>query len=124
MRLLNTSSLELEEFWDNDIPLYAILSHTWEKDEVSFQDIQGGTAKNKAGYAKILASCNQATRSRLEYIWIDTCCIDKSSSAELTEAINSMYRWYKNAYVCGEYLSDVSVLQDGKVDSSAFAKSR
>jgi hypothetical protein len=57
----------------------------------------------------------------LEYIWIDTCCIDKSSSAEL---INSMYRWYKNAYVCYAYLSDVLVVQDGKVDSSAFAKSR
>jgi hypothetical protein len=122
MHLLNTSSLELEEFQDNDIPLYAILSHTWEKDEVSFQDIQGGTTKNKAGYAKILAFCKQAARLMLEYIWIDTCCIDKSSGAKLTEVINSMYRWYKNAYYA--YLSDILVLQGGKVDRSAFAKSR
>jgi hypothetical protein len=124
MRLLNTYSLELEEFGGNDTPCYAILSHTWEKEEVSFQDMQDGTAVNKAGYAKILASCDQAARAALCYIWVDTCCIDKTSSAELTEAINSMYQWYQNAYVCYAYLSDVSVLQDSKVDGSAFAKSR
>lgn len=108
MRLLDTSSFELREFWDNEIPLYAILSHTWEKEEVSFQDMQSSRATTKAGYAKILGSCKQATLDGLKYIWIDTCCIDKSSSAELTEAINLMYRWYKNAHVCYAYLSDVS----------------
>jgi hypothetical protein len=123
MRLLETVSLELIEFQDNKIPLYAILSHTWEKDEVSFQDMRSGMAK-KACYAKIVGSCKQATRDGLNYIWIDACCIDKSSSAELTEVINSMYRWYQNANACYAYLSDVSIPKDPKIESSAFAKSR
>jgi hypothetical protein len=121
MRLLDTSSLELKEFWDNEIPLYAILSHTWETEEVSFQDMQSGRATSKAGYAKISSSCKQATLDGLKYIWIDTCCIDKSSSAELTEAINSMYRWYQNAQACYAYLSDVLVSETG---SSGFTTSR
>jgi len=79
MRLLDTSSLELKEFWDNEIPLYAILSHTWEEEEVSFWNMQSGRATSRVAYVKISSSCKQAAVDGLKYIWIDTCCIDKSS---------------------------------------------
>lgn len=111
MRLLNTESLELREFFDNDIPPYAILSHRWEEEEVIYQDMipsaEKSKTQNKYGYAKLLGSCKLAQCKGYKWIWIDTCCIDKSSSAELTEAINSMYQWYGAAQVCYAYLSDV-----------------
>lgn len=93
----------------NDIPEYAILSHTWEDDaeELTFQDLRDGTGKNKSGYEKIRACGKQARRDGLRYFWVDTCCIDKTSSAELSEAINSMFQWYKRAKMCYAYLSDV-----------------
>ena len=107
MRLLHTQTLELGEFFENATPAYAILSHTWEQEEVLYQDMQGPDAKQKAGYIKIRRCCEQAARDGYEYVWIDTCCIDKGSSAELSEAINSMYVWYKNAKTCYAYLADV-----------------
>jgi hypothetical protein len=107
MRLLHTQTLELGEFLENATPAYAILSHTWEQEEVLYQDMQGPDAKQKAGYTKIRRCCEQAARDGYEYVWIDTCCIDKGSSAELSEAINSMYVWYKNAKTCYAYLADV-----------------
>ncbi|RSL60730.1 hypothetical protein CEP54_006582 [Fusarium duplospermum] len=107
MRLLNTERVELELFID-EILLYAILSHTWEQEEVMFQDMEQGQAKDKKGYAKINNCCSIARDNGYKYIWIDTCCIDKASSAELTEAINSMYRYYQEAEVCYSFLSDIS----------------
>ena len=108
MRLLHCITLELHEFVDTEVPGYAILSHRWERDEVSFQDMRSGDAKRKAGYSKIVGCVKQALAEDCEYIWVDTCCIDKSSSAELSEAINSMYRWYQYANVCLVHLSNVS----------------
>jgi hypothetical protein len=89
---------------------YAILSHTWGADgeEVTFKDMINGTGKGKAGYDKIRFCAEQARRDGLQYFWVDTCCIDKSSSAELQEAINSMFRWYRNSTKCYVYLADVS----------------
>ena len=107
MRLLHTSTLKLEEFIGSNIPPYAILSHTWGIEEVSFQDMQGSGAMEKVGYEKISRCCEKAATGGFEYAWVDTCCIDKSSSSELSEAINSMYRWYRNAEVCYVSLSDV-----------------
>ena len=122
MRLLNTTTLKLHEFFDADIPRYAILSHTWGTEEVTFQEMtdlfdedgcQCGKSNKraktlaKAGYQKILACCRQAKDDYLLYAWIDTCCIDKSSSAELSEAINSMWRWYEKSQLCYAYLEDV-----------------
>jgi hypothetical protein len=101
---------------------YAILSHTWGADdeEVTFRDLVEGTGKNKAGYDKIRFCGEQAALDGLRYFWVDTCCIDKSSSAELSTAINSMFRWYRDAKKCYVYLSDVT-----KSDSqSAFRESR
>jgi hypothetical protein len=123
MRLLNSTTLELEEFFDNHIPKYAILSHRWLDDEVSLKDMQNATATRKAGYAKLKLCCDQAVKDGLHYAWVDTCCIDKTSSAELTEAINSMYRWYQNAAVCYVYLSDVQsseVSCDSSFEESAW----
>jgi hypothetical protein len=90
------------------IPDYAILSHTWGDQEVSLQDMHfGSSVEEKDGYIKIKKCCSQALQDGFEYAWVDTCCIDKTSSAELTEAINSMFQWYQRATVCYAYLSDV-----------------
>ena len=84
-------------------------------------------AKSKAGYAKVLKSCEKARQDGHQYIWIDTCCIDKRSSAELSEAINSMWKWYQKSKVCYAYLCDVpsrGELNLGSADYDAFSKSR
>ena len=108
MRLLNTSNLKLYEFYDREIPHYAILSHTWTAQEVSLQMLEDPKSKTLAGYTKIERCCELALSEGWKYAWIDTCCIDKSSSADLSEAINAMYEWYENAQVCYVYLADVS----------------
>jgi hypothetical protein len=109
MRLLHSATLELKEFTENRIPRYAILSHTWGEEEVNYQAITNHGSEWKAGYQKIKCCGERAAKDGWEYFWVDTCCIDKQSSAELSEAINSMFRWYKNAEICYVYLSDVSV---------------
>jgi hypothetical protein len=123
MRLLKTTSLELFEFFGDQIPPYAILSHTWEDEEVSLQYIQDPACKELRGFTKIARCCAQAREDELDWVWIDTCCIDKSSSSELSEAINSMYRWYVNAAVCYVYLFDVPPL-DPFLDEEKFAAAR
>lgn len=113
MWLLNTETLKLEYFHDhNDVP-FAILSHRWRDGEVLFRDMECFDSCSKAGIAKVRAACQLARMDGYVYIWIDTCCIDKSSSAELSEAINSMFRWYADSQICYAYLSDV---QAGSVD--------
>ena len=112
MRLLElkeSGELNLTKDLINNIPPYAILSHTWGKDEeeVTFQDLKGGSGTTKTGYKKIRFCGEQAGRDGLRYFWVDTCCIDKSNNTELGEAINSMFRWYRNAAKCYVYLSDV-----------------
>jgi len=108
MRLLRcTSPPVLEEFSEEQVPLYAILSHTWSEGEVSFQDFQAGYAHWKPGYQKLLRCCEEASKDGFNYTCVDTCCIDKTSSSELFEAINFMYRWYQQAGVCYVYLKDV-----------------
>ncbi|KAF1849443.1 HET-domain-containing protein [Cucurbitaria berberidis CBS 394.84] len=156
MRLIDTRTSELRWFNDNDIPKYAILSHTWGSDEVTYQELvwinrakalsgssmdqpsssaasftseddqatimlaaiemmirgNSGTSlgsiteqdlMKRAGYSKLKHAAEQARSQGYNYIWVDTCCIDKSSSAELQEAINSMFRWYRDAEVCASY---------------------
>ena len=104
------------EFGDDETTEYAILSHRWVGEEVDYDEIVGLTKmavedrdeiRQRDGYRKILDSCEQAQKDGYERLWMDTCCIDKRSSAELSEAINSMYRWYENAEVCYAYLHDV-----------------
>ncbi|KAF5874813.1 putative nb-arc and ankyrin domain protein [Botrytis fragariae] len=107
-------------FAGSDIPKYAILSHTWgaDTDELTFQDLLNDTGQDKSGYQKLQFCGEQAKRDGLQYFWVDTCCIDKSSSAELQEAINSMFRWYQNATKCYVYLSDVSTNGHNQASSS------
>ncbi|KAN0078814.1 hypothetical protein V8E54_005327 [Elaphomyces granulatus] len=111
MRLLKSNntgefSLTKDLLVSDDIPRYAVLSHTWGADtkEVSFKNMMDGTGKRKTGYDKIR---EQAGRDGLQYFWIDTCCIDKSSSSELQEAISSIFRWYRDAAKCYVYMADV-----------------
>ncbi|KAI0446088.1 heterokaryon incompatibility protein-domain-containing protein [Xylaria telfairii] len=107
MRLLNVKTGLLEEILNPLTHKYAILSHMWEDEEVSFSDMTSPQFKTKEGFKKIKMAMKLANEAGLQYVWIDTCCIDKSSSAELTEAINSMYRWYERSDVCYAYLSDL-----------------
>ncbi|KAI0471363.1 heterokaryon incompatibility protein-domain-containing protein [Xylaria cf. heliscus] len=88
---------------------YVVLSHTWgnEQDEVTYQDILDGTAPSKPGYWKVEFCGSKAASEGYKYFWVDTCCIDKSNSTELQEAINSMFRWYQSSARCYVYLSDV-----------------
>ncbi|KAK0670332.1 heterokaryon incompatibility protein-domain-containing protein [Cercophora samala] len=116
MWLLNTTTLELEEFGDNDLPLYAILSHTWDvpSQEVTFVEIKRSREAiiNKTGFAKISNFCRLAREKGYRYGWVDTCCIDKRNSADLSEAINSMYRYYYDSQDCLVYLSDTQPISD------------
>jgi Heterokaryon incompatibility protein (HET) len=115
MWLLHSRELHFKQFHGSAIPKYAILSHRWEENEVSFKDLQAANASRTGtrdgdfidpAFVKIQETREQA-RQYCNWVWIDTCCINKESSAELSEAINSMYRWYKNAVVCFVYMSDV-----------------
>ncbi|OBZ69667.1 hypothetical protein A0H81_10442 [Grifola frondosa] len=115
--------MTLEEF--TKTPPYAILSHRWRRDEVLFRDIQDlPHAKTLKGYSKVSHACAKAVEDGFDWIWIDTCCIDKTSSAELSEAINSMYAWYRDAAVCYAYLDDVHSNDDCEARGSSFRRSR
>lgn len=119
------------ETTSSDVPAYAILSHTWGKGEVIFQDMEDSAdmskAVSKAGWKKIQFCAEQAAADGLQYFWIDTCCIDKKNAVELSAAINSMFRWYQNAVRCYVYLSDVSKadgVDDERVWKKTFMSSR
>lgn len=115
MRLINTETLLLESFPDlRRTPPYAVLSHTWgsDADEVSLQEMMmPGVLESptvaKPGFKKIRRTCQIALKiGGLKYAWVDTCFIDKTSSAELSEAINSMFKWYQQAAICFAFLED------------------
>lgn len=116
MWLIDVETRRLAEFIGLEVPPYAILSHTWvSSQEVTFQEMRSPaaldpTSASKSGWDKIDRTCRQAAEDGLKYAWVDTCCINKESSAELSEAINSMFRWYKRAAVCYVYLSDLAGL--------------
>ena len=132
MRLLqfkDPSEFSLTHDLIKNVPPYAILSHTWgaDTDEVTFRDLIDNTGKSKAGYDKIRFCGEQARLDGLQYFWVDTCCIDKSNNNELSEAINSMFRWYQKAAKCYVYLSDLSIHDYDKTDhfsQSALLKSK
>ncbi|KAF2095361.1 HET-domain-containing protein, partial [Rhizodiscina lignyota] len=130
MRLIDTRTLELKEFLNIDLPKYAILSHTWEEEEITFEQFQGlhDELKHLQGFKKIQNACEVARLEKLGYAWCDTCCIDKRSSSELSEAINSMFKWYRDSEICIAYLADVpnlnGVTEDpwlGEEDEPHFA---
>lgn len=111
MWLLNATTKTLKAFNPDQVPDYAILSHTWSAnagDEILFSDFETAGVDRallpwvqiKPSWKKVGLTCAQALHDGFEWVWIDTCCIDKSSSSELSEAINSMYTWYRNSGVC------------------------
>ena len=121
MRLLNTETLEFEEFVDLPEEPYAILSHRWGAEEVSYKEYRKTRAlvKGRSGYKKIVKFCEIAQQRGYRLAWVDTCCIDKRSSAELSEAINSMYRWYGESAECFVWLEDYEV---SGLDKTALAQ--
>src|SRR5271156_6542115 len=108
MRLINVKTLKLDEFLDDKVPPYAILSHNWGKDseELTFRNVEAGDIdKPGVGSIKFRGCYKQAEEDGLGYVLIYTCCIDNTNSVELSEAINSMFRWYRQASICYAYLS-------------------
>ncbi|KAJ2991333.1 hypothetical protein NUW58_g2549 [Xylaria curta] len=143
MRLIHTGMKELVEWHgEENCPPYAILSHTWsenDSEEVTFQELKAAIGPNpgtsidaiisKPGYEKIRNFCDEAIRRGYDWVWVDTCCINKESSSELSEAINSMYRWYEQSALCIAYLADVQASSINLTDlnsesNSEFRKSR
>lgn len=125
MWLLDAKSMRLDRIDDEEkVPPYAILSHTWANDEISFKEMRsvdiGTNMTTKAGWLKIENTCRLALEHGLSHAWVDTCCIDKSSSAELQEAINSMFKWYEYATICFAHFADVTADEDPADDGSAF----
>ncbi|KAK3360642.1 hypothetical protein B0T25DRAFT_515893 [Lasiosphaeria hispida] len=108
MRLLNTDTLEVETIIGQPTSKYAILSHTWDGEELTLQALESGGAGHTKAYRKVADFCRIARANGFRHAWIDTCCIDKTSSAELSEAINSMFQWYREAAVCYTYLADLN----------------
>jgi hypothetical protein len=125
MRLLNAHGLNFKEFLGDEVPPYVILSHRWSDSEVSYKDFRKNRKTDGAGYSKIINACRVAREiAKLEWIWIDSCCIDQRSSAELSEAINSMYRWYQKAEVCYIYFADAHVFAGtGQTSRTEFRQS-
>lgn len=128
MYLLDNKTLQLVSVGGQQAPKYALLSHRWTEGEISFQELRRRQNLEKKGWNKVRNFCDLARGLRYQYVWIDTCCIDKSSSAELQEAINSMFQWYKNSDVCFIYLNDVSISRKNSwgqsVDEAQFRSSK
>lgn len=108
VRLQDDGKYKLVTFASKNVPPYAILSHTWGPDheEVTYQDLKSGTAGSKRGFAKLQFCETRARQDGLQHFWIDTCCIKKESSAELSESLNSMFRYYRTAIKCYVYISE------------------
>jgi hypothetical protein len=107
MRFVDTKLLQVREPKESGPVKYAILSHTWAPlGEVTYQDMTAHSASGRIGYPKIIQACKIARESECRYLWIDTCCIDKTSSAEVSQAINSMFQYYQNAEFCIAFISD------------------
>lgn len=123
MRLINTEDLTFSEFFETGkIPEYGILSHRWTAEEVTYKEFRKdhSAIKGRAGYTKIIKFCEICRERGLQWAWVDTVCIDKRSSAELSEAINSMYSWYGAAVMCIVYLHDYERNTRGKLSAAAW----
>jgi hypothetical protein len=115
MRLLHVEKLTFQVFYPPNIPKYAIASHRWRAElEAMLADVQEKKDFCSYGFQKVkgFADYVKTHIPDLEWVWIDTCCIDQKSSSELTEAINSMFRWYCEAEVCLAYLQDIPSVND------------
>jgi hypothetical protein len=123
MRLINIHTLQFKNF-THEPPPYAIASHRWCAHETTYQDVRDGRKVDSAGFKKVknfgkaVLSVNETVQSsfawaamgfqlKCDWLWIDTACIDRKDLSELSESINSMFRWYRSAAVCYAYLADV-----------------
>lgn len=114
MRVLHVEDLRFEDFPGLPDDPYAILSHIWSCNEITYQQVINKIqaqrlcipAQEEAS-AKFEGCRSQARKDNLKYLWIDTCCIDKANHCEFSEVINSVYHWYQEAHVCYTYLGDV-----------------
>ncbi|KAF2822497.1 HET-domain-containing protein [Ophiobolus disseminans] len=120
MRLLHTSTLKLVNFLADDVPPYAILSHTWGTEEVTFQEFVAQPAGHKAGHEKIKSFCKLCAQRSIDWAWVDSCCINKENNVELSEAINSMFQWYQRSSLCIAYLSDLQGGMEQSISNSAW----
>lgn len=115
----------LVDYYGSNVPLYGILSYTWGSEEVTYEELKQGTGTNKTGYEKIRFCAKRSDLDGLRYFWIDTCCINRANFTELSEAINSVFKWYRKAARCYVYLSDVPDPNDpSSTIESAFLSSR
>ncbi|KAF2766352.1 HET-domain-containing protein, partial [Teratosphaeria nubilosa] len=122
MRLLNTTDYTFRTFNSEQLEPYAILSHCWSQDpeqpELTYQDVLGGAfSGDSPGWRKIEQHCRISRARGFAWAWVDTCCIDKRDSVELSEAINSMFAWYRDAAECYVFLLDVDIAQVSQVRS-------
>ncbi|KAI7500979.1 hypothetical protein KC367_g3241 [Hortaea werneckii] len=123
MRLLyrdTQGTYHLKEIADALEERYAVFSHRWyPAGDILYADLANQhqpEIRDKEGWRKLRFAVDQAEQDGYRYVWIDTCCIDKTSSAELSEAINSMFFWWgvlwtsrhQQAQVCYAYLWDIS----------------
>ncbi|KAL9593266.1 MAG: hypothetical protein Q9219_007623 [cf. Caloplaca sp. 3 TL-2023] len=124
MHLLNTSTCKVYDFLPAEIPSYVILSHRWEDEEVSYRDLTEPKQDPSMlkGWTKLHSFCSLVGKDGWEWVWMDTCCIDKSSSSEVSEAINSMFQWYNQAAFCIAYLADISI-DDTSSNARRFGQS-
>ncbi|KAK3357950.1 hypothetical protein B0T25DRAFT_540613 [Lasiosphaeria hispida] len=160
MRLINLKTLKLEAFEGHDVPEYAILSHMWTDEEISYQDYvwldefredvadglvdemprkmrkklhaKYATLTRKAGYVKIqryIECCRngqdherkQGKAPSFNHAWVDTCCINRESSAEVAEAVNSVWAYYADTAACIAFLGDVG---GSEMPNAEFYRSR
>ncbi|THV01252.1 HET-domain-containing protein [Dendrothele bispora CBS 962.96] len=120
--MINTSSLELEDFEDGvSIPHYAILSHTWGAEEIGYHEFDRLISKKKESLQKIVGACMRARSDGLRYLWIDTCCINQEDQTDVHRNVKNMYSYYRNSRICYAYLVDTD-MQD--VVESGFGQSR
>ncbi|KAF2679846.1 HET-domain-containing protein, partial [Lentithecium fluviatile CBS 122367] len=133
MHLLRTDTYELV-YVSGNTPPYAILSHRWENEEITFKTINSEALRDpslasfsrglRPSAEKIRGSCAIARQQGFDHVWIDTCCIDKSSSEELRTALNSMFKWYREATVCHVFLNDVTFFEIGEHYMDMFCSDR
>ncbi|KAI8630979.1 HET-domain-containing protein [Xylariaceae sp. FL1651] len=129
MRLLNTKSLRLQSFMPGQVPEYVILSHLWGEEEITFEDFtKQGTINpdvsvaERQSFRKVDGACKLAAQDGYNWIWIDTCCIDKSSSAELQEVMNTMWKYYERSNICYVYMADIPDAQAGWTEAFQTSK--
>lgn len=112
IRLFNSHNYKFMQFDDNEIPDYAILSHRWRgNNEVTNEEMEIKNRNDnidKPGFQKVLAACAKARKDRIDWLWVDSCCINKRDLPEISASINSMFRWYQCSAVCYAYLDDIA----------------